>query len=73
MSLETARLSTTGMHCPSCSMLVDMTLDDLDGVVESKTDHASGVTVVSFESDKTDVEAIIGAIRSVGYDAEPAA
>jgi copper chaperone CopZ len=73
MSVETARLNTTGLHCPSCSMLVDMTLGDLDGVVESKTDHATGVTVVSFDSDATQLGTIIGAIRSVGYDAEPVA
>jgi copper chaperone len=71
MSIETANLKTTGMHCPSCSMLIDMTLDDIDGVIESKSDHASGVTVVSYDDDKTGVDAIVDAIRGVGYDAEP--
>jgi copper chaperone CopZ len=54
-------------------MLVDMTLADLEGVQESKTDHASGVTVVSFDGDKVDLDTIIEAIREVGYDAEPTA
>jgi Cu+-exporting ATPase len=70
MSIETAHLKTTGMHCASCSMLVDMTLGDVAGVVESKTDHASGDTVVSFDSDAVSVAALIDAIRSAGYDAE---
>ena len=70
MSVQTAQLTTTGMHCPSCSMLVDMTLADIDGVVDSKTDHATGVTIVSFDADKTGVDAFVDAIRSVGYDAE---
>ena len=70
MSIETAHLQTTGMHCPSCSMLIDMTLADIDGVVDSKTDHVSGSTVVSFDAEKTGVDAIVDAIRSVGYDAE---
>jgi copper chaperone CopZ len=53
-------------------MLVDMTVGDLDGVSDVSTDHASGETVVTFDSDVLDVESIIGAIRSVGYDAEVA-
>ena len=73
MSTETAHLNTTGMHCPSCSMLIDMTLGDVDGVVDSKTDHVTGLTVVTFDDTKTGVGAIIDAIRSVGYDAEPSA
>lgn len=72
MATTTTRLATTGLHCRSCSMLVDMTVGDLDGVSDVSTDHASGETVVTFDSDVLDVESIIGAIRSVGYDAEVA-
>ena len=72
MSVTTTRLNTTGLHCRSCSMLVDMTLDELDGVTEAKTDLATGETIVAFDPDQVSVETIIGAIRSVGYDAEVA-
>ena len=70
MNETTARLNTTGMHCRSCSMLVDMTVGELDGVSAVTTDHATGETVVTFDTDVLDVDTIIGAIRSVGYDAE---
>ncbi|HEY5540126.1 MAG TPA: heavy-metal-associated domain-containing protein [Coriobacteriia bacterium] len=70
MSEATARLKTTGMHCSSCSMLVDLTLGELPGVSSSKTDHASGDTVVSYDPEIVGVESMIEAIRSVGYDAE---
>jgi copper chaperone CopZ len=50
-----------------------MTLGDLDGVESSKTDHATGVTVVTYDDQAVDLETIMGAIRSVGYEAEPAA
>lgn len=70
MSEATALLKTTGMHCSSCSMLVDLTLGDLPGVVSSETDLASGDTVVSYDSEIVSVEALIEAIRGVGYDAE---
>jgi copper chaperone CopZ len=51
-------------------MLVDMTVGELEGVSDVTTDHASGETVVTFDADLVTVESIIGAIRSVGYDAE---
>jgi len=71
MSQITAKLATSGMHCSSCSMLVDMTLGDLDGVVSSKTDHGTGATVVTYDDEAVTLDDIIGAIRSVGYEAEP--
>ena len=72
MAETIAHLKTSGMHCPSCSMLVDMTLDDVAGVVSSRTDHVSGDTVVTFDSGVVSVDSLIEAIRSVGYDAEVA-
>jgi len=72
MAQVTANLMTSGMHCSSCSMLVDMTLGDLAGVVSSKTDHATGKTVVTYDDDAVDLQAIMDAIRSVGYEAETA-
>jgi len=72
VSATTTRLNTTGLHCRSCSMLVDMTVGELDGVSEVSTDHATGETIVTFDSDLITPESIIGAIQSVGYDAEVA-
>jgi len=54
-------------------MLVDMTLGELPGVESSKTDHATGLTVVTYDDATVTLDTIIGAIRSVGYEAEPAA
>jgi copper chaperone CopZ len=68
--LKDVTLKTTGMHCRSCSTLVDMTLGDLEGVESSDTDHESGDTRVSFDAEKVSIEDLVTAIRSVGYDAE---
>lgn len=70
MAQVTTRFATSGMHCSSCSMLVDITLGDLEGVIETKTDHAEGVSVVTYDDALVDAEGIIGAIRSAGYEAE---
>jgi copper chaperone CopZ len=49
-----------------------MTVGELDGVIQVTTDHATGETVVDFDPQSVSVDSIIGAIRSVGYDAEVA-
>lgn len=72
MASVTATLATSGLHCSSCSMLVDMTVGELEGVESVKTDHATGKTVVVFDDSVTSVDAVIAAIQSVGYEAEPA-
>ena len=66
------RLRTSGMHCRSCSMLVDMTLGDLAGVEESRTDLATGMTEVRYDPSAVTVDDLVAAVRSAGYDAEVA-
>ena len=70
MAETTVRLATTGMHCGSCAMLIDMTLKDVAGVIRSRADHADGSTVVTFDDALVDVSVIIDAIRGAGYEAE---
>ena len=66
----TTRFITTGMHCPSCSMLIQMTLEDLDGVVSAKADHAAGTTDVVYDPERTTPEGIVAEIVKAGYGAE---
>lgn len=73
MALTTTNLATTGMHCRSCSMLIDMTVGELEGVTLVQTDHAEGRTVVTYDDEAITVDAIIDAIRGAGYDASVAA
>ena len=72
MTESTAHLKTSGLHCRSCSMLVDMTVGEIEGVSDVRTDHASGDTVVTYGSDVVALADIIDAIRGAGYDAAPA-
>lgn len=69
MAETTKRFLTSGMHCSSCSMLVDMTLGDTPGVISSKTDHATGESVVTFDDAVIDAEGVMSAIRGAGYEA----
>lgn len=66
-------LKTDGMHCGSCTMLIEMTVGDLVGVSSVKADFATGNTHVEFDPQFVAVEQITAAITEAGYAARPAA
>lgn len=65
-------LRTTGMHCMSCAMLIQMNVGDLDGVDAVDADLASGMTEVDYDPAVVDVETIVDEIVRSGYGAEAA-
>jgi copper chaperone CopZ len=70
MVLQTVRIKTTGMHCGSCAMLVQMSLEDLPGVAEARADVAGSMTEVTFDPDVIDTPALVETIEKAGYGAE---
>jgi copper chaperone len=70
MAETSVRLKTSGMHCGSCAMLIQMSVEDLPGVTSAKTEYATGLTDVTYDSDLLDTGAIIAAIEGAGYGAE---
>jgi copper chaperone CopZ len=68
MSTTTIKASDT--HCPSCSMLIQLTVDEIDGVTSVSCDHATGVTTVEYDPNATTPETVAEAIRSAGYGAD---
>jgi copper chaperone CopZ len=73
MAKHTARFKTSGMHCSSCSMLIEMDVGELDGVAEVSADHATGLTVVTFDDERISEDSIAQTIRAAGYEVEPGA
>jgi len=70
MATVTRRFTTGGMHCRSCSMLIEMDVGDLPGVVSVSSDHAGGVTEVTYDEAALGPEDIVHAITKAGYTAE---
>lgn len=70
MATVTKRFTTTGMHCPSCSMLVQMDVSDLPGVTSVSADHRTGVTEVTYDETSVTADEIVDAITKAGYAAE---
>lgn len=62
-------LDTTGMHCPSCALLIEMTLKKEAGVQDVKADYPAGRTDVTFDPKVTSEAAIVAKIEDLGYKA----
>ncbi len=71
MASVTRHYKTTGMHCQSCSMLIQLTLEELDGVEAAQVDHRSGTSEVVFDDAVLNDADIVAAITKAGYGAEP--
>jgi copper chaperone CopZ len=56
-----------GMHCASCTLLIDEVLEDLDGVRRSATSLRRRRTVVEYDPNSCTPEAVAAAIAEAGY------
>ena len=61
-------LKVKGMHCASCSVLIDKLLIKQSGVVSVKTNYGSEKTAIEFDELKINLVQIDGFINKLGYD-----
>lgn len=61
----TKTFKISGMHCVSCSMLIEGELEDMG--VEAKAIYAKQLVEVTFDPNKIKEEAIINVIQKLGY------
>lgn len=66
MSAAELQIGIEGMHCASCSILIDEVLEDLPGVRQSDTNLRAGVSRVRLDADVPE-EALIAEITGLGY------
>jgi len=61
--------AVAGMHCGSCPLLIDETLEDLDGVARSTTSLRAGRSTVEVDPRRCQPDQVIAAIAEAGYTA----
>ncbi|MGH3386497.1 MAG: heavy-metal-associated domain-containing protein [Nocardioidaceae bacterium] len=61
-----------GMHCSSCSILIDEAVEELDGVRSSTTSLKKKLTTVTLDPARCDPDRVVEAIQEAGYQAIPA-
>jgi copper chaperone len=67
MATSTHVFNVTGMHCGSCSLLIDDTLEDLVGVTSAHTDIKTGQSTVALDSTLTNPQHVADIITDLGY------
>jgi copper chaperone len=58
-----------GMHCGSCGMLIDDTVEDLEGVTRSQTTLRTGRAIVDLDPQRCRPDEVVAAIAEAGYQA----
>ena len=70
MTTTTTTIAVRGMHCSSCALLIDDTLEELPGVASASTNLRRESTTVEYDPGCTTPEAIVAEIIELGYKAE---
>ena len=66
MTTRTVTIEVNGMHCPSCGILIDDCMEDVEGVVSSQTSVRSGLCVAVVDAVVAD-EDVLAAVAEAGY------
>ena len=66
MKSRTVVIEVTGMHCASCSILIDDCVEDVAGVVSSQTSLKTGQCVAVVADSVTDAD-VLAAVAEAGY------
>ena len=64
-------LTVSGMHCPSCPVLIEEALGDQPGVAASSVDLEAAEAHIVYNPSTVTVDELCAAIGSVGYQASP--
>ncbi|MGV8150857.1 MAG: heavy metal translocating P-type ATPase [Candidatus Woesearchaeota archaeon] len=62
-------LDIKGMHCASCSTLINRSLSRAEGVKEANVNYATGKALVIYDESKLKDDDLIKIVQSKGYDA----
>ncbi|MCL4397742.1 cadmium-translocating P-type ATPase [Patescibacteria group bacterium] len=62
-------LSITGMHCASCALLIEQSLNKTKGVQKANVNYAAEKARVTFDDSQTTIEDLVKAVEKAGYKA----
>lgn len=71
MNKNNATLKLRGMSCASCANSIEDAIRSVPGVSECSVNFGAEQATVTYDSKKTDLEAIQDAIDAAGYSAQP--
>jgi mercuric ion binding protein len=70
---ETVKLAVANMYCAACPFTVQKSLSAVSGVSKAEVSYEQKTAVVTFDDQKTNVQALIDATTKAGYASKVAA
>lgn len=68
MAIEEKEVKVVGMHCNSCVNAVQLSLTDVDGIVDAKADLKSGITKITLDTNLVSEDDIKEAVEEAGFN-----
>lgn len=65
---DVIEIKIEGMHCTSCSLNIDNTLEETDGILSSDTSYAKSRTTVKYDKTIIKPSEIVQLIKELGYE-----
>lgn len=69
-AMQEAKIELHGVSCASCVWAIDAALDRIPGIGKTKVDVVRQRLEVSWDPAQTSIDAILAAVRAIGYGAE---
>lgn len=63
------QLSLSGMHCTSCALIIEKSLNKVSGVKEAHVNFAAEKALITFDESLVKKESFIDAVKKTGYSA----
>ncbi|MBT4540637.1 heavy metal translocating P-type ATPase [Candidatus Woesearchaeota archaeon] len=70
--MKKTTLNITGMHCASCSTIINKALSKVNGVSTSNVNLSTNKATIEFDENKVDLNKLIQTIKNKGYGAQEA-
>jgi Cu+-exporting ATPase len=67
MSSKTITLKLSGLHCCSCAVNIDLSLEDIPGIISIETNYAKSTSKIIFDPEKINLKKIKEEIKKLGY------
>jgi len=64
---RTVTLKVPSMNCATCPLTVTKALENVDGVSQAQVTYETRLAVVTFDDEKTTVDALVEATGNAGY------
>lgn len=67
--MQTLTLNISGMTCDGCVKSITKVLEALDGVAKAEVSLNNANATITYDADKIQTTALIGAVEDAGFDA----